>query len=129
MILLDTNFLIRSLIKDSQEASWILQWMKTDQRFVTSSLCWYEFLCGPVNDQQIALVSNIIEKNFADVTQATSTIAAKLWNSIGRNRNHRFDSLIAASAIEHNFELATSNLTDFKLFQPYGLKLVNEFSS
>lgn len=126
MILLDTNFLIRGLIKDSKEASWILQWMMDDQSLATSSLCWYEFLCGPVSKQQISLVSTIIKNDILDFTQVTSNIAAKLWNSIGRNRNHRFDSLIAASAIEHNSELATSNISDFKLFKPYGLKLISD---
>ena len=49
--------------------------------------------------------------------------AARLFYAVGRSRRFKFDSLIAATAILANAELATVNAADFQSFVPHGLKL------
>ncbi len=124
MIFLDTNFLIRCLIKESEEAKKVLMWLNNEDSLATSCMCWYEFLCCPVTQRQSSLVLSILDNQIYDLTAHTSQIAAQLWNAAGRNRGLKIDVLIAASALEHNALLATSNISDFEPFVPFGLKLV-----
>jgi len=46
MILLDTNYLIGMLVRDSRESEEVVEWYRKED-LCTSSVCWYEFLRGP----------------------------------------------------------------------------------
>ncbi|RKX88378.1 MAG: hypothetical protein DRP58_00590 [Spirochaetes bacterium] len=125
MVLLDTNYLIRSLIPETLEASRIINWIKNSEVLCTSTIAWYEFLCGPVNEEGIIVVHSLIEERVLPFTSDQSVEAAHLFNKTGRKRNLRVDAMIASAAIINNAKLATENITDFNHFVPLGLKLVN----
>ncbi len=124
MILLDTNFLIRSLIPETQESESIFDWLQKDEVLCTSGIAWYEFLCGSVNDEGIIVVYSLLEERVLPFTSDQSTEAARLFNKTGRKRNLRVDAMIASAAIINNAILATENISDFKSFVPLGLKLI-----
>ena len=125
MVLLDTNYLIRSLIPDTPEALHIIDWMQAGEILCTSAIAWYEFLCGPVNNEGIIVVYSLIEERVFPFTSDQSEEAASLFNKTGRKRNLHVDAMIASAAIITNAKLATENITDFNHFVPMGLKLVS----
>ncbi len=124
MILLDTNYLIRTLIPKTPEALRIIDWIQAGETLCTSSIAWYEFLCGPVNNEGIIVVHSLIEERVLPFTADQSAEAARLFNKTGRKRNLRVDAMIASAAIISNAKLATENITDFTYFIPLGLRLV-----
>lgn len=56
--------------------------------------------------------------------EAAAEHAAALCNAVGRKRQLRTDSLIAATAILADADLATFNAVDFRPFVAHGLKLL-----
>jgi predicted nucleic acid-binding protein len=48
MIHLDTNYLIRSLVPQTQQAARLDSWILAGETISTSAMAWCEFLCGPV---------------------------------------------------------------------------------
>jgi len=61
MIHLDTNYLIALAVVGSPEAQRVDQWLAAGESVATSALAWTEFLNGPVQPQEIALVESVIE--------------------------------------------------------------------
>lgn len=125
MILLDTNYLIRALVPRSEEMKRIVQWIHEEEELITSAVSWYEFICGPVDDEGITVVSSLIEDRIIPFTGDQSVEAARLFNRTGRKRTLRVDAMIASSAIISNARLATENPGDFREFIPMGLKLID----
>ena len=123
MICLDTNYLVCMLLPQTQEASRVERWLKQEEKFCTSAVCWYEFLCGPVAEEKIRIVRDCLEGGIIPFSEAQIAEAARLFNSTGRLRRLRMDSMIAACAITIRAPLATSNTDDFDVFQHLGLKL------
>jgi predicted nucleic acid-binding protein len=124
VILLDTNYLIRFLVKGTKETEFIQHWMQEKVQLTTSSICWYEFLCGPVDEEGILLVSSVLDDHILPFSPAQAREASRLFNSCGRNRRVRVDAMIAAAAIVSESALATGNTDDFAPFAELGLKLV-----
>ncbi len=124
MILLDTNFLIRSLVSETSEALCIIDWIQSGELLCTSGITWYEFLCGPVDDEGIAVAATLLEERIIPFTPDQAAEAARLYNQTGRKRNLRVDAMIAAAAIIADAELATENIKDFTYFIPSGLRLI-----
>lgn len=124
MILLDTNYLIRALVPDSTEMRRIASWITRGEELVTSSIPWYEFVCGPVDDEGVLIVSTLIDHRIIPFSGDQAVEAARLFNEIGRKRNLRVDAMIASAAIFLNADLATENLEDFTDFTLLGLQLV-----
>jgi predicted nucleic acid-binding protein len=125
VILLDTNHLIRCLVKGTDVAQQISRWLTERQQLATTALCWYEFVNGPVDEQAVALVTALLADRILPFTAAHSREAARLYNETGRRRTMRIDAMVAAVAIVTNAELATENTDDFILFVPLGLRLVH----
>jgi predicted nucleic acid-binding protein len=123
VILLDTNYLIRALVKGSVEANEIIAWLHATEGLCTSTVAWYEFLCGPVDDEGIALVRSILDERILPFTADQAAESSRLYNATGRKRALRVDAMIAAAAIIGNAVLATDNTTDFSNFIPHGLRL------
>ena len=122
---LDTSFLIRALDPASTESEVLQGWL-TDRRFIAlSALAWGEFLCGPLEQADVAVASRIAHR-FVPVGVDEATEAARLFNGTGRRRGSFADCLIAASAILADAELATSNRTDFERFADEGLQVVDD---
>ena len=124
MIHLDTNFLVRLLVSGSSQALLVDQWINSGQLLAASAVAWSEFLNGPVTIAEIRRVEAVVGSRIIPFGKTEAALAATLFNQTGRRRGSRFDCLIGATAIQHQAELATANLTDFKPFTAFGLKLV-----
>ena len=124
MILLDTNYLIKALILETEEAQRIINWIEGGEMLCTSGVAWYEFLCGPVNDEGIIVIYSLLEERVLPFTSDQSTEAARLFNKSGRKRTLRVDAMIASAAIISNSKLATGNISDFTPFVDHGLQLI-----
>jgi hypothetical protein len=46
-VLLDTGYLIKALVSGSEEAENVHSWILRGVTLMTSTVSWYEFLCGP----------------------------------------------------------------------------------
>jgi predicted nucleic acid-binding protein len=123
MILLDTNYLIRVLIAGTREAAQISDWLAASREFCTAAIAWYEFLSGPVDDDGVDIVSQLIDARVLPFTSDVAREAALLFNATGRNRRLRVDAMIAATAIVADATLATANTGDFANFRDHGLRL------
>ena len=123
MICLDTNYLIRGLIQDSEESLELIQWHRQGEVLVTPMPVWYEFLCGPVDAVQIEAIRAFLAE-IIPFGEIQTVAAAELFTLTGRNRRLKIDGMIAATAIRANAALATDNKKDFKPFTKHGLTLI-----
>ncbi len=119
---LDTSFLIRCLVVGSAEAAKIREWLRRGRRLAVSAYSWGEFLCGPLGGIEEETARRIAYRHLP-VDTAEVTEAARLFNLGGRRRGSFPDCIIAATAIIHGAELATSNVKDFERFFDAGLEL------
>jgi predicted nucleic acid-binding protein len=124
MICLDTNYLIRGLLKGAPESAKLIQWYQSGEVLLSAAPAWYEFLCGPVTELQVNAIRAFLSGGISAFEELQATEAARLFNRIGRIRRFRVDAMIAATAVVAGASLATSNTEDFKVFLPHGLKLV-----
>lgn len=122
MIFLDTNYLIKVLIAGSIEEALVREWYR-EVELCTSTVAWYEFLCGPVDDEGISIVRGLLCDRILPFTSDAAIESSRLFNCTGRKRNLRIDAMIAASAIISDADLATGNHADFSFFTPFGLRL------
>ena len=122
MILLDTNYLINVLVSGKAEAEQVRLWYP-DEDLCTSSVSWYEFICGPVDSAGILVVRSLLHDRILPFTADQATESARLFNATGRMRRLRVDAMIAAAAIVANATLATANTADFAVFRQFGLRL------
>lgn len=123
MIHLDSNLLIALSDAADPHRSTALQLMQSLPQAAVSSLAWWEFECGPVSPEGIAIVRLMLPGGIIPFTESQSREAARLFNAVGRARRFKFDSLIAATAILAGASLATANPADFQPFLPHGLIL------
>lgn len=123
VIHLDTSFLIRALVHGTAEDRALQSWIKAGTSLAMSSVGWAEFLCGPLEEAHLALVRRIV-RQIAPFDEETAALAAHLFNRSGRRRGTLADCMIAASAMNANAMLASSNSADFKRFAAAGLILV-----
>ena len=124
MICLDTNYLVRGLVKGSRESADLVQWYQSNELLMSATPAWYEFLCGPVASRHIQIVRGFLSGGVIAFEEVQAIEAARLFNAIGRTRRLRTDAMIAATAIVAGARLATSNAEDFKAFVPHGLTIV-----
>ena len=123
MIHLDTDFLIGALIRGTQQDERLREWLRTYQPIATSTIAWAEFLCGPVDADQIDLAARLVSQRVA-FGEEDARLAARLFNESGRRRGSLTDCMIAASAIRLAAPLATLNASDFRKFEESGLVLI-----
>jgi predicted nucleic acid-binding protein len=123
VILLDTNYLIRMLVKGTAVAAHVSQWITAGHPLATSAICWYEFVTGPVDEQGTGVVMEALDERIIPFTADYAREAARLYNATGRRRQMRIDAMIAATAIVTNAHLATENRDDFASFEPLGLRI------
>lgn len=123
MIHLDTNVLIALPVLARQRHA-LTQRIGKGEPVATSSLAWFEYVCGPVVESEQNLVRAVIGAKVLNVDEAVAERAAALFNHAGRKRSLRTDSLIAAAAMLAGAELATYNAQDFAPFAAHGLTLL-----
>ena len=126
MICLDTNYLILMLIPETAEARRVKKWLKQGEKLTTSAIAWYEFLCGPVGEEEIQIVWDCLQGGLIPFEEAQIMEAARLFNAAGRARRLKVDAMIAACAVTANIPLATDNQDDFSAFVGHGLLLMDE---
>ncbi len=122
MIHLDTSFLIRALVPDSPEHRSLQLWLGEGSEFAMSAICWAEFLCGPVEEEHVELVSRIVNERVPFLAEDASG-AARLFNLSGRRRGSLVDCMIAATALRAGATLASSNPRDFERLAAAGLRM------
>lgn len=122
MIHLDTGFLIKALVRDSAEDLKLRSWLRTRTQVGMSSIAWAEFLCGPVETNDVDLAARIIQDRVPFVDE-DAVEAARLFNLGGRRRGTLIDCMIAAVALRTQASLATTNPEDFRRLQSAGLEL------
>ncbi|HOX92808.1 MAG TPA: PIN domain-containing protein [Spirochaetales bacterium] len=125
MIVLDTNYLIRTLVAGSDEAASVRAWVLAGRELCTSAVAWYEFLCGPVDQLGLELIRSLINDRVVPFTQAQGLEAARLFNAVGRARTLRVDAMLASCAITLGASFATGNIEHFLAFKPFGLRLIS----
>jgi predicted nucleic acid-binding protein len=123
MISLDTNYLILGLQKDSSESRQLVRWYQAGEVLVTPMPAWYEFLCGPVNEQQVATMRAFLHE-VIPFGENQATKAAELFAVTGRKRSLKIDIMIAATSILADATLATNNKADFRALKKHGLTLI-----
>lgn len=123
MIHLDTNFLIRGLVRGSEQDAQLRLWLRTGEPLSISAVAWAEFLCGPVAPRVLELAARIVPERIS-FTADDAAVAAQLFNDSGRRRGTLVDCMIAATAIRVRAALATSNPRDFRPFAGAGLTLL-----
>lgn len=120
---LDTNLLIRTAQADGRATRALARWLDEGETLAVSAVTWFEFVCGPLEEGAVNLVSRIIAGGIIAFDPAQAERAAVLFNAAGRKRASRWDCMIAAAAIETEARLATLNRNDFKPFAVAGLRL------
>ena len=123
MIHLDTGFLIRALVRNSPEDIKLRDWLRSNTQVEMSSIAWAEFLCGPVEKNDIALANRIVPDR-QPFTDEDAAAAARLFNISGRRRGTFIDCMIAAVALGAGVSLATTNPEDFRRLETAGLQII-----
>jgi predicted nucleic acid-binding protein len=122
MIQLDTSFIIRAMVSGTSEDRRLRRWLGEHRAITISAIAWTEFRCGPVADVVIDLVERIVGEPLP-FAAPDAVVAASLFDKTGRRRGTMVDCMIAATAVNAGDALATSNVADFKRFEPLGLIL------
>jgi predicted nucleic acid-binding protein len=122
MIHLDTNALI-ALPHWARDGHPAIARIAAGEAAAISIVAWYEFLIGPISDQEIALAFGFVRGNLVALETEDARLAADLYNQAGRRRTLKTNALIAATAIRAKASLLTINAEDFRPFVPLGLEL------
>lgn len=122
VILADTSFLIRALVKGTGEDRALRSWLRDGQPLITSTIAWAEFLCGPLEPEEFDLAALVVTDR-VEFGAEDAVAAAGFFNATGRRRGTLVDCMIAATAIRSGAALATANPADFKRLEPLGLTL------
>lgn len=123
MIHLDTGFLIGALRRGSIEDRRLREWLTRGEPIGISAVSWTEFLCGPVEAGDVELASRVVDEPVA-LLAGDAGLAAKLFNLAGRRRGSLNDCMIAAIALRADASLATTDVADFRRFEPAGLLVI-----
>lgn len=120
---LDTSFMIRALVAGTLEDHAIREWLRNEIPLVMSSICWAEFLCGPLSQEEVSETRTFLQEP-QPFTHNDAAKTSELFNKSGRKRGSMIDCMVAAQAICNSATLATSNPEDFKKFESHGLLLI-----
>ncbi len=123
MICLDTNYLILALVPDTPEAERVCGWLRDGEPIGIPAVAWYEFLCGPVTEEEVDLANAICTAGALALDATRAAEAARLFHAAGRPRRLRVDAMIAGTAVAVGARLATNNRGDFQPFVAFGLTL------
>ncbi|MDQ2668700.1 MAG: type II toxin-antitoxin system VapC family toxin [Gemmatimonadota bacterium] len=119
---LDSNFIAAVGIEGSLEAGMFAQWIISGSTVAVSAMAWAEFLCGPSPEQILTSITSVLGES-VPVTTDDASHAARLFNATGRRRGSLADCIIAAVAIRSDAAIATNDLTHFRRFAEFGLRI------
>ncbi len=100
------------------------QQLAQGEEIVVSAIVWYEFLVGPIDQNEIAFVLGFLAATPIVFDEILAEQAANLFNQTGRTRKRKTDTMIAATALAFDGQIATGNVQDFSCFAPFGLKSI-----
>lgn len=123
MICLDNNYLILGVSEGTEESQSLVEWIEAGETLITPMPAWFEFICGPVTEDQKTTMRAFISQ-IVPFAEAQAVEAARLYNATRRRRSLRVDAMIAGTANMAQALLATRNRKDFMPFTNYGLVLV-----
>ena len=122
MIHLDTGFLISALRRGSAEDRRLREWLAQSQPIGISAVGWAEGRFVDAHDVELA--ARVVDEPVA-LSAPDAGMAAELFNLAGRRRGSFNDCMIAATALRAGASVATTNLTDFRGFEPAGLRIMS----
>ena len=122
MIHLDTSFLVRALVAGTPEEAKLRMWLGQGEGLIMSAVAWAEFLCGPIDVDDLELAERFVERQ-VNFTADQAMVAARLFNESGRRRGTLIDCMIGAAALADGAAIATSNPADFNRFGAAGVKI------
>jgi predicted nucleic acid-binding protein len=122
MIHLDTGFLIRAMVATTVEGTQLQDWVRRGETVRLSAMSWVEFLCGPIEAQEIEAAGLVLGEP-VPLAGPEAAVAARLFVACGRRRGSLADCMIAATAIRAGALLATTDHQDFERFEGHGLRL------
>jgi predicted nucleic acid-binding protein len=123
MIHLDTNFLIRGLLRGTPQDIILRDWLRSGEKLGMSTIAWAELLCGPIETRHLELATVIVSER-VPFLEDDSVLAARLFNESGRRRGTLADCMIAATSLRLKAPLATVNPSDFSHFEEAGLTVL-----
>jgi len=123
VIHLDTNFLIRALVRGTPQDEMLRGWLRSGEKLAMSTIAWAELLCGPMETRHLDLATAFVSERIPFLEE-DSALAARLFNESGRRRGTFADCMIAATSLRSKARLATSNPSDFSRFEEAGLTLL-----
>lgn len=123
MIHFDTNALI-ALPHWARDRHPVVVRVIAGEAAAACSVVWYEFLLGPLAQDEAALAHAFLQGRIIDIGEEEAALAADLFNAAGRRRSLKTDALIAAAAIRARADFVTANAADFKPFVKHGLRLI-----
>jgi predicted nucleic acid-binding protein len=115
LIHFDTSLLIRAINRNSGEDRQLRRWPQQRVPLGISTIGWTEFMCGPLDQRQLAQAAAIVGEP-EPFTGQDAICAADLFNRSGRHRGSLMDCIIAAIAIRVGASIATANRADFRRF-------------
>lgn len=124
LIELDANFVIELVRGRVTQNRQLHAWMRRGWFVQASAVAWSEFLCGPL-DADDARDARIFVRRIEPFIELDAAFSADLFNRSGRRSRSHVDCMIAAHAILRGAWLATSNLLDFRRFEPFGLRIAS----
>lgn len=124
MIHLDTDVLIRIAALDQDVLDFIGGKLAQGEEIVVSSIVWYEFLVGPINQSEITFVLSFLARPPIAFDETLAGQTTKLFGEIGRVRTQKTSSMIAATALAYGGGIATGSVQDFQDFVAFGLELI-----
>ncbi len=122
---LDTNALIALADPEGGVVKFVRDRVQSGMLPAASAVAWHEFVRGPLMPDELLCVERVVGARVQPVSRSTSELAARLFNATGRRRASTADCFIAAGAIEQDADLLAADSSDFELFKPLGLKLVD----
>ncbi len=111
MTLLDTNYLLRSLISGTSEAECVDGRLDDAEPLCTAGVCWYEFHSGPVDEEAVSLIRGVLQERILPFTDETAVEAARLFNAAGRPRRLPDSSMWNAGYAPGNLDSAGAAAT------------------
>lgn len=124
LIELDANFIVDFLRGGAAQNRLVEQWARKEVVVQISAVAWAEVLCGPLDESEAREARNLVAQ-VEPFTEADAALASDLFNGTGRRSRSLADCMIAAHAIARHASLATSNARDFRRFEPFHLKVVD----
>jgi predicted nucleic acid-binding protein len=122
LIHFDTSFLVRGLVGGSFENRLLRQWLNDGTPVGMSVISWSEFLCGPVDPDHVEVARSLVGE-LANFIPQDAELAARFFQLSGRRRGSLTDCMIAATAVRVGAALATSNQSDFRKLEAFGVRL------